>query len=120
MGSEIYKALMGKSKKVAMENAKTFEDEREKSEQVDNRTSEQVDNFNDLEKPKDLKLNQFRVLYEIYHNRPFKVSGPDRIGGCVNFNIPYGTIRNCLKSLAKKNYISKVFSVNNGVQKGII
>jgi hypothetical protein len=104
------------------------------SEQEHNRTSEQQDNrastqqnkyateqqrpFNPELKPKDLKLNQYRILYEIYFNRPFKVNGPDRIGKHDDFPIPYGTVRNCLKSLYKKGYIAKPFSINDGIKKG--
>jgi len=86
------------------------------SEQVDTCTPKQVDPLNSDLKPKDLKLNQYRVLHEIYFNRPFKVKGPERIG--KNANIPYGTVRNILKSLVKKGYISKPFSINDGVNKG--
>jgi len=86
------------------------------TEQVDNRTSEHVDTLNTLQKPKDLRLNQYQILHEIYFNRPFKVKGPERIGESTN--IPYGTVRNILKSLTKKGYISKPFSINDGVNKG--
>ncbi|WP_022669455.1 hypothetical protein [Desulfospira joergensenii] len=95
--------------------------------QVDRLTNEQVDNsasgqdtilFDLSKKPKDLNPKQYRVLYEIYFNRPFKVHGPERIGGSKNFKIPYGTVRYCLESLYKKGYISKPFSINNGIQKG--
>jgi len=170
MGSELYNALMGKSEKIAKENAKIFEHEKITqeqiykdendilSEQVDNRATEQVNNrtseqlseqqskwtseqlseqqskwtsgqvdnrasgqvapFDPQKKPADLKLNQFRILYEIYHSRPFKVAGKNRIGGQKDFPIPYGTVRNCLKSLMKKKYIFQYFSINDGVQKG--
>jgi hypothetical protein len=84
--------------------------------QVDNRTREHLDSFNIDLKPKNLKLNQFIILHEIYFNRPFKVKGEKRIG--KNSNIPYGTVRNILKSLTNKGYISKPFSINDGVNKG--
>jgi hypothetical protein len=102
--------------------------------QQDNRTREHVDNrtpeqqstwtrghlkpFDPTLKPKDLKPNQYRILYELYFNRPFKVKGPERIGGTPDFPIPYGTVRNCIKSLFNKGYISKPFSINDGVRKG--
>lgn len=87
--------------------------------QVDDLTSEQVEHNFDFEKcPKDLKLNQFRILFEIYFKRPFKVHGPNRIGTSSEFKIPYGTVRYILMSLVKKGYISKPFSINNGVVYG--
>jgi len=87
-------------------------------EQVDNRTPEQVNQFDIHLKPKDLNLNQYRVLYEIYFKRPFKIKGPKRIGSHHDFPIAYGTVRNALRALYKKNYISKHFSINDGVHKG--
>ena len=71
--------------------------------------------FDTAKKPKDLPLNQFRVLYEIYFNRPFKVKGLNRIGSSQEFPIHYGTVRNCLKSLTKKGYIEKPYSINDGI-----
>jgi hypothetical protein len=85
---------------------------------LDNRTREHLKAFDPGSKPKDLKPNQYRILYELYFNRPFKVKGPHRIGGSPDFPIPYGTVRNCLKSLLRKGYISKPFSINDGVRKG--
>ncbi|MBU2431914.1 MAG: hypothetical protein KKH99_14570, partial [Proteobacteria bacterium] len=78
----------------------------------------QLPPFNINFKPKDLMPNQFRILYEIYFQRPFKVKGPDRIGGLDDYLIPYGTVRYILKSLEKKGYIFTPFSVNSGVLKG--
>jgi hypothetical protein len=63
--------------------------------------------------------NQYRVLYEIYFQRPFKVKGPNRICGADNeYKIPYGTVRYALIALEKKGYIYKPFSVNTGEFKG--
>jgi hypothetical protein len=56
------------------------------------------------------------VLKYIYFNRPFKIKGPNGIP--VSLNIKYGTCRNILRSLTKKGYIKKPFSVNDGVNKG--
>ena len=85
-------------------------------EHIDNRTPAQQDGFNSELKPKDLKPNQYVILREIYFKRPFKVKGNDRIG--TSAKIPYGSVRNILKSLTKKGYITKPFSINDGVNKG--
>ena len=74
--------------------------------------------FDPRKKPDDLKLVQFRVLFEIYFQRPFKVSGESRVGGAADFPIPYGTVRYCLDSLVRKGYIGKPFPLNNGVWRG--
>ncbi|MCP3941002.1 MAG: hypothetical protein GY710_05915 [Desulfobacteraceae bacterium] len=84
--------------------------------QVNTCTPEQVGVLNNELKPKDLKTNQYFILSEIYFKRPFKVKGPDRIG--IGAKIPYGSVRNILKSLTKKGYITKPFSINDGVNKG--
>jgi len=101
------------------ENNRTSEQQNNRTSTQQNKyTTEQQRPFNPELKPKDLKLNQYRVLYEIYFNRPFKVNGPDRIGRHDDFPIPYGTVRNCLNSLFKKGYIAKPFSINDGIKKG--
>ncbi|TSD02560.1 MAG: hypothetical protein Athens071416_635 [Parcubacteria group bacterium Athens0714_16] len=84
--------------------------------QSDNRTSEHVPNFFLFKKPSNLKLNQFQILHYIYFCRPFKVKGPDGLTGILN--IKYGTVRNCLRSLVKKCYINKPYSINDGVNNG--
>lgn len=84
--------------------------------QSDNRTSEHVPNFFLFQKPSNLKLNQFQILHYIYFCRPFKVKGPDGLTGILN--IKYGTVRNCLRSLVKKGYINKPYSINDGVNNG--
>lgn len=86
--------------------------------QVSNRASEQVDGFCIDLKPTNLRLNQYQILFEIYFNRPFKVSGPERIGLRWKPPIAYGTVRNALLSLEKKGYISRPNSINDGVKKG--
>jgi len=93
------------------------------SQQVSNSTSQQLDKsatrqLDPLLKPADLKFNQYRILFEIYFKRPFKVHGPERIGKTKNYEIAYGTVRTALNSLVKKEYIYKPFSINNGVVYG--
>ncbi len=85
-------------------------------EQTSNRTTEQPGAFNPLKKPSDLKFNQYQILHYIYFQRPFKVKGPNGISSLLN--IKYGTVRNSLESLARKGYISKPFSINDGINNG--
>lgn len=86
--------------------------------QQDNRTIGQIPIFNLTLKPSNLNLNQYRILFELYFNRPFKVKGPLGLGTTKEYPIAYGTVRNSLRSLEKKKYISKPFSINDGVTKG--
>ncbi len=88
------------------------------SEQQSDRTTAQVGIFDLNSKPSNLNLNQYRILYELYFNRPFKVKGPLGLGTTKEYPIAYGTVRNSLRSLEKKGYISKPFSINDGVTKG--
>jgi hypothetical protein len=83
------------------------------SEQTNKRTNEQTPFFDNSLCPPDLRLNQFQVLNYIYFNRPFSVRGLTHI-----LNIKYGTVRNILGSLTRKNYIEKPFRLNNGVANG--
>ena len=88
--------------------------------QLDNRTSEQNKiffppiNFN--KKPKDLHDRQYVILHYIYFNRPYRVDGPKGLAAILK--IPYGSIRNNIRSLTLKEYIEKPFSANDGIFKG--
>ena len=72
--------------------------------------------FSEWSKPADLTDRQFKVLWYIYFNRPFKVRSNSGLGAidCMGPN----NAKNQLKSLVKKGYIDKPFSVNDGILKG--
>ena len=91
--------------------------------QKDNRTNEQLDKRSETaaipsyiplsrSELKTIGLNekQHRVLHAIYFQRPFKVSGKRRI--CPE--IPYGTVRNSLRSLATKGWITSPRRTGSG------
>lgn len=76
--------------------------------------------FEPDKKPKDLTMDQFRILHFIYFNRPFKVRSKKGlgIGDLINPTMSVTNVRNRMKSLEKKGYIEKPFSVNNGISQG--
>ncbi|WDP90445.1 MAG: hypothetical protein HUN04_12370 [Desulfobacter sp.] len=92
------------------------------SKQMPKQTTEQIPqmfytklpDFDLSKRPADLNPNEYRILYEIYFQRPFKVSGEDRIGSSPQFPIRYGTVRNILKRLKNRGYISNIKRISCG------
>jgi len=76
--------------------------------------------FDPAKKPRDLTMDQFRILHFVYFNRPFKLRSNKglAIGDLINPTMTAPNVRNKLVSLVKKGYIEKPFSVNNGISQG--
>jgi hypothetical protein len=91
---------------------------------VDRSTDRQPKNidseFNQKIKPNDLTIEQFRVLHFIYFNRPFKVQSrtQNSIGDLISPRMTTPNVRNRIKSLIKKGYIGKPYSINDGINQG--
>jgi hypothetical protein len=69
-----------------------------------------------IKKPADLTIRQFKILEYIYFNRPFKVYTENGLGSIDNMGP--NNAKNQIKSLTRKGYIFKPYSVNDGVTKG--
>jgi hypothetical protein len=86
------------------------------SDQPINRSSDQVPPKKNKPKPHNLTERQYLVLEFIYHNRPFKIHGPNGLGNILR--IGSSNIRNQIKSLINKGFIYKPYSINDGVNVG--
>lgn len=86
------------------------------TDQVINRSTDQVKTLKPVKKPPNLTDRQLSVLKIIYHNRPFKIHGPNGIGATLGIGAP--NVRNQIKSLVNKGYINKPYSINDGVNVG--
>ena len=87
----------------------------DKTQRQDNKTTrrqslQQDDKTARRQIPSDLTEKQYSILWYIYFNRPFKISGPNGVGELLK--IPYGTVRSSFRSLVKKYYISKPYAIN--------